>query len=245
VARTDRERPAFYALDAGGWRDYVTLLHPPYTGWHLSYVAIGAAAAPRFDGGRLGATVLGFFLAVGLGAHALDELSGRPLRTAISRRTLQWIAAASLGAAVAIGVIGALRVSWWLLVFVAFGALVVPAYNLELLGGRVHDDLWFSLAWGAFPAVTGYFAQDGRLGWAVPPLAVACLLLSSAQRRLSTPVRELRRRVAAVEGRIVMHDGTERPIDASTLRAAPETALRAVAFGLMALAAGLVIARLT
>ena len=36
-------RPAFYALAPGGWRDYVTLLHPPYTLWHLSYVAIGAA----------------------------------------------------------------------------------------------------------------------------------------------------------------------------------------------------------
>jgi hypothetical protein len=38
-------RPAFYALARGGWRDYVTLLHPPYTLWHLSYVAIGAAIA--------------------------------------------------------------------------------------------------------------------------------------------------------------------------------------------------------
>ena len=39
------ERPAFYALRGGGWRDLVTLLHPPYTAWHLSYVALGAAAA--------------------------------------------------------------------------------------------------------------------------------------------------------------------------------------------------------
>ena len=36
-------RPAFYALRSGGWRDYVTLLHPPYTLWHLSYAAMGAA----------------------------------------------------------------------------------------------------------------------------------------------------------------------------------------------------------
>jgi len=238
------ERPAFYALRSGGWRDYVTLLHPPYTGWHLSFVAVGAAAAPRFDGGRLGASVLAFFLAVGLSAHALDELSGRPLRTRISDRTLRAIAIVGLGGAVAIGVLGAAKVSWWVLAFVAFGAFVVPAYNLELLGGRLHDDFWFSLSWGAFPAVTGYFAQDGSLGWSVVPVGLACLLLSSAQRRLSTPVRELRRRVAHVDGRIVFEDGTERRLDAGALRAAPETALRAMAFGLMALAAGLVIARL-
>jgi hypothetical protein len=238
------ERPAFYALSSGGWRDYVTLLHPPYTGWHLAYVAIGAAAAPRFDGGRLGASVLGFFLAVGLAAHALDELSGRPLRTRIPDRVLRGIAVAGLAGAIALGVLGAFKVSWWLLAFVAFGALIVPAYNLELLGGRIHDDIWFSLAWGAFPAVTGYFAQDGSIGWAVLPVGLGCLLLSSAQRRLSTPVRELRRRVAAVEGRIVYHDGTELPVDRAALQAAPETALRAMSYGIMALAAGLVVARL-
>jgi hypothetical protein len=231
-------------MESGGWRDYVTLLHPPYTGWHLSYVAIGAVAAPTFDGGRLGATILAFFLAVGLSAHALDELSGRPLGTRISQRVLVAVAIGGLVGAVVIGLIGAFGFSWWLLAFIAFGAFIVPAYNLELLGGRLHDDLWFSIAWGAFPAVTGYFAQGATLGWAVVPIALACLLLSSAQRRLSTPVRELRRRVVSVEGRIVLQDGTERPVDATTLRSAPEAALRALAFGVMALAAGLVIARL-
>src|SRR6266498_379771 len=73
------ERPAFYALRSGGWRDYWTLLHPPYTAWHLSYVVFGAVVARSFDGGRLGASVLAFFLGVGITAHALDELSGRPL----------------------------------------------------------------------------------------------------------------------------------------------------------------------
>ena len=45
-------RSAFYALEPGGWRDYVTLLHPPYTLWHLSYVAIGARARARHVDGR-------------------------------------------------------------------------------------------------------------------------------------------------------------------------------------------------
>ncbi|MFB3739399.1 MAG: hypothetical protein ACE14W_10620, partial [Candidatus Velamenicoccus archaeovorus] len=73
------ERPAFYALRSGGWRDYWTLLHPPYTLWHLSYVVIGACLTDVVDLRWLGETVLAFFLAVGLGAHALDELRGRPL----------------------------------------------------------------------------------------------------------------------------------------------------------------------
>src|SRR5438876_1351567 len=85
-------RPAFYALRSGGWRDWWTLLHPPYTAWHLSYVVFGAAVARVVDGGRLGATVVGFFLGVGLTAHALDELRGRPLRTGI-RSSILWTVA--------------------------------------------------------------------------------------------------------------------------------------------------------
>src|SRR5450759_2534553 len=41
--------PAFYAARGGGWRDYWTLLHPPYTAWHLSYVLLGAALSPAPD----------------------------------------------------------------------------------------------------------------------------------------------------------------------------------------------------
>src|SRR5207253_8741888 len=113
--------PAFHALRPGGWRDYWTLLHPPYTLWHLSYVAIGAAAARRLAVGRLGASLVAFFLGVGLTAHALDELGGRPLGTHISSRVLVAIAAIGLAGAIALGVLGAIEVSWWLLAFVAFG----------------------------------------------------------------------------------------------------------------------------
>src|SRR5919202_329546 len=106
VAPNRLDRPAFYALRPGGWRDLVTLLHPPYTVWHLSYVALGAAAAPELHGDRLAATLLAFFLAVGVSAHALDELNGRPLRTRLSDRTLVVLGLAGLAGAVAIGLAG-------------------------------------------------------------------------------------------------------------------------------------------
>ena len=237
-------RPAFYALRPGGWRDYVTLLHPPYTAWHLSYVAIGAAAAPHLDGGRLGASVLAFFLAVGLSAHALDELAGRPLATRIPSRVLWAIALAGLAGAVALGILGAVKISAWLLAFVVFGAFIVPAYNLGLAGGRFHSDAWFSVSWGAFPALTGYFAQAATIRWPAVLVAAACLVLSVVQRRLSTPVRSLRRRVASLEGRMRLRDGTEVEVTEAMFRAAPEAALRAMAVALSLLAAGLVAARL-
>src|SRR5579875_378648 len=114
-------RPAFYALSPGGWRDLVTILHPPYTAWHLSYVAIGAALAPSFVLWRLGAALGAFFLALGIGCHALDELAGRPLGTRLSHSTLVGLAIVGLGGGVAIGVVGAATVSWWLIPLVAVG----------------------------------------------------------------------------------------------------------------------------
>jgi hypothetical protein len=238
-------RPAFYALAPGGWRDYVTLLHPPYTLWHLGYVAIGAALAPHFDGPLLALTALAFFLALGIGAHALDELRGRPLGTGIPVPVLVGLAAGSIGAAAGIGVGVAIARDLWLLAFVAFGAFLVVAYNLELFGGRFHSDLWFALAWGAFPLVTAYFASAERLtGEAVLAGAFAALL-SHAQRLLSTPVRDVRRRVTSVSGTIVRGDGSSSAIDAATLTGAAEQALRALAAAVVALAAALVTFRVT
>jgi hypothetical protein len=186
-------RPAFYALRPGGWRDYVTLLHPPYTLWHLSYVALGAALTPHLNWGLLGWTVLAFLLAMGVGAHALDELNGRPLRTHIPSRTLVTLAVLSIGAACAVGVWIAASRTWWLLLFVAFGGFIVVAYNLELADGAFHSDLWFALAWGAFPLLTGYFASARSLDWAPVAAAGFAVCSSLAQRVLSTEVRFARR----------------------------------------------------
>jgi hypothetical protein len=239
------ERPAFYALRPGGWRDVLTLLHPPYTAWHLSYVAIGAAVAPHLYGYRLVWTLVAFLLGVGVAAHALDELHGRPLRTDFSDRVLVVLAAVSLAGAVAIGVVGALSISLWLLVFVVAGVVLTVAYNLELFGGHMHSDLWFALAWGAFPALTAFFAQAETLRLDGVLVAAACLMLSFAQRRLSTPVRELRRRTESVHGEQRLKTGRILELDAARIAAPMEGALMACAAGLVLLAVGLVVGRLS
>ena len=238
-------RPAFYALAPGGWRDYATILHTPYTLWHLSYVVIGATLAPEWRPGRLIATLAAFFLAVGIGAHALDELNGRPLSTRIPHRVLGGLAACSIAAAVGIGIGGAVAYDLWLLPFVAAGTFIVCAYNVELFGGRLHNDLWFAVAWGAFPLLTAYFAASERLrGEAV--LAAAFAALSSyAQRRLSSPVRRLRRQVAAVSGTVELKDGSREPVTRESLIAGNEAALRALTGAVIALAVALVVLRVS
>jgi hypothetical protein len=240
---TARPRPAFYALRQGGWRDYVTLLHPPYTLWHLSYVAVGATLAPRMDWALLGWTTLAFALAMGVGAHALDEMRGRPLQTRIPMRTLAALAVVSISAACAIGVAIAVSRTLWLLAFVAVGAFLVVAYNLELFGGRFHGGLWFPAAWGAFPVLTAYFASARTLHLAAVAAAGYAFASSWAQRRLSTPVRLVRRRIVAVEGTMQLDDGTSLPVDADTLAAVPEAALKALVVATVLIAAALLLFR--
>jgi hypothetical protein len=220
-------RPAFYALSSGGWRDYVTLLHPPYTLWHLSYVAIGAALVPHMNWALLGWTALAFFLAMGVAAHALDELHGRPLRTRIPSQILVGLAVATLAAACAIGVVVAVQRTLWLLVFIAVGAFIAVAYNLELFGGAFHGDFWFAASWGAFPVVTAYFAAAEDVRPAAVAAAAFALVTSLAQRTLSTSVRAARRSSAG---------------DPAAVRPA-EIALKLLAAAMPLLAAALLLAR--
>jgi hypothetical protein len=238
-------KPAFYALEPGGWRDYWTLLHPPYTLWHLSYVAIGAALAPELDWERLAWGLLAFFLGLGVGAHALDELNGRPLATHIPARGLVLLAAASIGAAAAIGIAAALAWNLWLLVFVGVGVVLALGYNLELFGGRLHSDNWFALAWGAFPVLTGYFGAADRLTVEAALAAVFAFALSRAQRQLSSVVRTIRRRTVDVSGEVVYADGRRDAVTTETLVRAPERALKAMTVGIVALAVSLVSIRLS
>jgi heme O synthase-like polyprenyltransferase len=237
-------RPAWYALERGGWRDYVTLLHPPYTAWHLSYVVIGGCLAPVVAWERLVAVVTAFALAVGVGAHALDELKGRPLRTRIPDRVLVALAGGSIAGACAIGVAGAVTFRPWLALLIPVGLFLVLAYNLELAGGRFHSDLWFGLAWGGFPVLNGYAAVAGDVRAVTVLAAVFAVVHSLAQRVLSNHVRYVRRRVIAVHGELELADARKEPLDTSRLTAPAETGLRLLSLATVVLAATLVAFRI-
>jgi hypothetical protein len=246
----DRTAPAFYARPGTRAGDWWTLLHPPYTLWHLSYVVLGAGIAPGRDWGALGLSLLAFLLALGVAAHALDELNGRPLRTSLTDRTL-WVAAAvSLAGAVALGVVG---VFFWpgpvnipLLVAIPVGAVLVIGYNLELFGGRLHTDAWFALGWGGFPVVVGFVAQSPDYTWRTGVAAAAATAAgvgtSYAQRHLSTPARALRRRTRSVDGTLTALDGSVTPLDRDVLLRPLEGGLRALSWAIPVLALAVLLA---
>jgi hypothetical protein len=242
------QRPAFYALRPGGWRDLVTILHPPYTAWHLANVAFGAAAASEIHTDRFVATLVAFFLGVGVSAHALDELNGRPLKTELSDRALIGLAVVSLAGAIGIGIAGCIIVSATLIPFVLAGGFFVVAYNLELFGGRFHTAFWLAFAWAAFPALTSWWVNT--LSFASLKVDVAgilvvagCFGLVSVQRTLSTPVRRLRRKTVSVTGEQRLDDGTVIPLTVAELSGPLDASLRGLSWAVVVLSIGLVVIR--
>ncbi|HVA73207.1 MAG TPA: hypothetical protein VNF71_01405 [Acidimicrobiales bacterium] len=234
-------RPAWYAVAAGPGRDWISVLHPPYTAWHLGYVLVGAGLAANLSVERLLATLLAFALAVGVAAHGLDELHGRPLGTTIPSRTLATVSGAALAGAIVLGVVGIDRVGWGLVIFIAVGAALVLAYNLELAGGRLHNDATFALAWGSFPVLTAYYAQARTMSAAAVLAAVYAFGLSRAQRHLSSEAREVRRRVVGVAGQKTYQDGSSTAITRDTILRPIERALVALSWSTCALGIALIV----
>lgn len=241
------EGPAFYSrptfLRQPRVQQWWTLLHPPYTMLHLSLVTIGACLDGPVNAVKLAATVVAFLLAVGVGAHALDELHGRPLKTTIPTSHLATAAVVGLGTAVTLGIIGMFVVSAYLGIFIAVGVVLAVGYNLELLGGRLHTPTVMVLGWGAFPILTAYFAQHNALSLASLVVAGFGALITRLQQLLSTPARALRRRTQSVDGRIVRLNGTVAPITQASLLQPLERSLKTLCWAGVTLAAALLLLR--
>ena len=231
-------RPAFYARSGSRLGDLVTLLHVPYTIWHLSYVAIGAALATRIDASRLAGTLLAFAFGLGIGAHALDELHDRPLSTRLAPGTLRVLGWGGLAAGGAIAVAASFVISPVALAWGAGGVLLAAGYAMEW-PRWVHSTAGFALAWGAFPVLVGYWAQTESLSLAVAVVAAAATAFSMAQRALSTPARHVRRRVTDATAEI-----GEAQWDRSMLLATWERPLQLLALAHVLLAIGLLLTHL-
>lgn len=239
--------PAFYAqprfLPRGAWRDWWTILHPPYTLLHLSLVTIGACLVGPLNVPRLVASWAAFFLAVGVGAHCLDELHGRPLHTSVPSWQLVAAATFGLGGAVALGVVGVRVLGGWFAAFIVVGIVAALGYNLELFGARLHTRAVVVLSWGGFPILTAYYAQHRSLSLAAVLAASFGSLLTLAQQQLSTPARDLRRRILALEGFALRRDGTRTPLTKDMVLAPLESTLRTLCYAGPLLALGLLVLR--
>jgi hypothetical protein len=240
--RTGGAQPAFYARTGTTWGDLLTVLHPPYTAWHLSYVVFGASLASDLDVLRLAGTLTAFFFGTGIAAHALDEWHSHPLGTRFAGGTLLALAAGGLGAGMAVAVAGAFVISPWVLAWAAAGALLAMGYTLEW-HRLLHTDVTFGLAWGGFPVLVGYWSQTEHFGLAALLVALATTLMSLAQRALSKPARYIRRTALDASATVESPAGIER-WPRNRLLATWELPLKLLSAAAVTLATGLLVMRL-
>jgi hypothetical protein len=241
-ARTGGAQPAFYGRTGTTWGDLLTVLHPPYTAWHLSYVVFGATLATELDVLRLAGTLTAFFFGTGVAAHALDEWHSHPLGTRFGSATLLALSAGGITASMAVAVAGAFVISPWVLAWAAAGALLAMGYTLEW-HRLLHTDLTFGLAWGGFPVLVGHWAQTEQVSLAALVIALAATLLSLAQRTLSKPARFVRRNALDASVTFEGPAGIER-WPRNRLLATWELPLKLLSAAAVTLATGLLVMRL-
>jgi hypothetical protein len=213
------------------FRVAVGLLFLPYTAMVLSYTVIGSMLAPAVHWDRVAAIVIIYFLALGIGAHALDALGSRgakPWGRAFSRRALWMLAWVSIAAAYAIGV-------WYMVLhtpllwpIALLEGFFLLAYNLEWFGGMFHRDSWFAFSWGALPVLAGYVLQTNAVSASAVLVAAAMALLSLVEIKASRPYKALKQAHA--------------PDAAQT--ACLETILKSLSAGVVLLGAGMLAWRL-
>jgi hypothetical protein len=182
--------PAFRAL--------VGLLFLPYTGMVLAYTIMGALLADHIYWDRAGAIVLIYFLALGIGAHALDALGStgvKPWGSILSPVLLWCLALSSILIAYGIGLYYIVNATPLLTPIAMAEGFFLFAYNLEWFKGTFHTDAWFALSWGALPVLAGYVIQTNRVSLAVLVVAMAMGLLSLVEIKASRPYKALKRRV--------------------------------------------------
>jgi hypothetical protein len=201
----------------------------------LAYTAIGSMMASSIFWDRVVAIVLIYFLALGIGAHALDALGSKkvkPWGTAFSPHQLRILAVASLVGAYAIGIYYMVLYTPLLWIVAILEGFFVFAYNLEWFGGRFHTDGWFAFSWGSLPVLAGYILQTNSVSIAVLLIASSTGLLSLVEIKASRPYKELKR-TASSEARIDPREISE------TL----ENVLKSLSLGVIVLGVGLLVWR--
>lgn len=238
------QKPAWYTVEGQGvLSDLVNLLHPPYTLWHLSYVLIGIALSPTIYLERSIAVVVSFFLGLGIGAHALDETMGNPLKTKLSKPELYLLGLSSIIIATSIGAYYVITLSPLLLPIILVEVFFALAYNLEFFNKKFHNSFVFSISWGMLPFVTGYFVNALSISPGALLTSIAIGILTYVQRTLSNQARSVRRNLESPVKSLKLENGREVPITEKDLISPAEKSLKALTITIFVLAVALICQR--
>lgn len=141
----------------------IGILFLPYTSIVTCFAAWGSLSG-EFEIERLVAICVMYFLAIGIAAHFLDAVGGKTKPWGdLPKRKLVTIAMGALGITFTIGLYYAFLDSPLLFPIGIIEGFFLFAYNLELFGGRFHNNISTVISWGVLPVFAGSAIQTNSI----------------------------------------------------------------------------------
>lgn len=171
----------------------IGILFLPYTGMVVSFVIWGSLSV-EFSVERIFYICLVYFLAVGVAAHCLDALGSKKKPWGSISKTKLWVAAiVSMIISFSIGLYYVFLDSWLLLPIGLFEIFFLFAYNLELFGGKFHNNISFIISWGILPVFAGAVIQFNSISEMTVLFSILAGLLSYLQIKTSRKYKALKK----------------------------------------------------
>lgn len=148
---------------SNNFRRSIGILFLPYTGMVTCFAALGAITEP-LELERIAAICVIYVLALGVCAHLLDAIGGKTKPWGdLPRRRVLCIALVALGVSFSIGIYYAFLDSPLLFPIGIIEGFFLFAYNLELFGGRFHNNASTVFSWGIMPVFAGAAIQTNSI----------------------------------------------------------------------------------
>ena len=175
------------------FRISVGLLFLPYTCIVTSFAAWGSLSG-SFELDRLAAICIIYFLSVGVAAHCLDAVGGKTKPWGnLPKRKLWTVSLIALGIAFTLGLYYAFLDSPLLFPIGIAEGFFLFAYNLELFGGKFHNNISTIISWGVLPVFAGSAIQTNSISIEALILAAVSALVTYVLIINSRRYKELKR----------------------------------------------------
>jgi len=145
------------------FRRAIGILFLPYTSIVICFAALGSLSG-QFEIERLAAICIIYFLALGVSAHLLDAIGGKTKPWGdLPKKKLWLISMIVLGIAFSIGMYYVFLDSPLLFVIGIVEVFFLFAYNLELFGGKFHNNASTIFSWAILPVFAGSVIQTNSI----------------------------------------------------------------------------------
>lgn len=161
----------------------------------ISFSIVGSLLSPTtimWD--RIVAIVIIYFAALGISAHAADNMGSKkkPWGDLFSNLELLIMLVCGLVVAYAIGAYYIIFYVPLLLPIAILEGFFLFAYNYEIWNGSFHNNIWFAISWGSLPLLAGYVMQTNSISYVPLLISTAAFLISYIEIKLSRRYKEFR-----------------------------------------------------